>query len=187
MTYHGQIDHEALRKELSKALHGKNWYLTGSNGEVTFNSIDQEDQEDQELAKSIIEQHLNGHLDRYKSNIYIDIDKASDSARLKIIVDPTRAIEYRQAEQEAMQQKATGYTGQAPPTVHTWATVKGWTDKDAADDIIATAALWNKALYTIRDIRLFAKEAVRIATSEDECLIIKNNVTDQLTQLLSKV
>lgn len=74
-----------------------------------------------------------------------------------------RAEEYLRAEQEAEAYKTAGYTGTVPECVQCWATAKGWTAQQAADDILATAAAWRSAQSMIRGQRLASKEAVRAA------------------------
>lgn len=94
------------------------------------------------------------------------IDAAADTARMKVVGDPIRVVEYERAASEATAYQASGYSGQVPQTVQSWAEAKGWTPKQATDDILAEAAAFNAALYGLRDIRLKAKEAVRKADDD---------------------
>lgn len=75
-----------------------------------------------------------------------------------------RAEEYTLAANEAQAFKAAGYSGAVPGSVQSWATAKGWTPTQAADDILATAAQWIGAQSAIRAQRLLRKEQVRTAT-----------------------
>lgn len=112
-------------------------------------------------------------LGQYRNELLATIDKAADAARLAVAGDPLRAAEYQIAEVEAKAYKAAGYTGDCPPSVKSWAEAKGWSSKQAADNIIAEANAWNAALYAIRDARLKAKEGVRNAvTAEDAAAIV---------------
>lgn len=79
-------------------------------------------------------------------------------------VQGNRIEEYRTAEAEALTYRAAGYAGTVPPSVAGWASAKGWTATQAADDILATAAAWRGAQAAIRAARLARKEQVRAAT-----------------------
>lgn len=94
--------------------------------------------------------------------IDVDVDK------IYADVIGNRGTEYSEAEREALDFKAAGYTGPVPPTVQSWATVKSWTPQAAADDIIAQATAWRNAALSIRANRLKEKEAIRVAASMDE-------------------
>ena len=71
--------------------------------------------------------------------------------------------EYRSAEADAKAFIAANYTGTAGSGVTSWATAKGWTTTQAANDIIAQATAWRNAQAAIRANRLARKEAVRAA------------------------
>lgn len=73
-------------------------------------------------------------------------------------VQGNRGAEYALAEAEATAFKAAGYTGTAPGSVASWATVKGQSNTWATDDILATAALWRGAQAAMRAKRLKCKE-----------------------------
>ena len=78
---------------------------------------------------------------------------------------PGRLAEYQQASNDASAFKAAGYSGTAPVTVSCWSQANaGWTDQQAADDIIATASKWMIALQNIRSARLLGKSAVNAAS-----------------------
>lgn len=94
--------------------------------------------------------------------IDVDVDK------IYADVIGNRGTEYAEAEREALDFKAAGYTGPVPPTVQSWATVKNWTPQAAADDIIGQATAWRNAALSIRANRLKEKEAIRVAASMDE-------------------
>jgi hypothetical protein len=74
-----------------------------------------------------------------------------------------RGPEYTEAEAAANAYKDAGYTGDVPSAVQSWATAKGWTAQQAADDILAAAAQLNTAKLAIRAERLLRKEQVRAA------------------------
>lgn len=96
------------------------------------------------------------------------IDAAADAARLSVVVDPLRALEYDRAASEAELYKNTGYQGDIPPTVASWAEAKGISGQEATDSILAEASAWNAALYAIRDARLKGKETVKVEASHDQ-------------------
>jgi hypothetical protein len=74
-----------------------------------------------------------------------------------------RGPEYTDAEAAAQAYKDAGYTGTVPGDVQCWATAKGWTATQSAEDILATASAWRLAKYSIRSNRLTTKELVRVA------------------------
>jgi len=95
------------------------------------------------------------------------IDACCEALRLSVISKMTQAEEYKLAEQHAREYRAAGYTGEAGRGVTGWTRAKHrqeWTDRDAADDILATADRWYSLLFDIRDARLAAKEDVRHET-----------------------
>lgn len=89
------------------------------------------------------------------------IDADTDSLYAAVIGN--RAAEYTAAEAEATAYADAGYTGTVPASVASWATAKGWTAQQAADDINATAAAWRTAQAAIRAARLLRKEQARTA------------------------
>lgn len=109
-----------------------------------------------------------------------EIDKLADSLRLAIVGDPVRCEEYRLARDEAKAYRDNNYVGLVPSSVQSWATAKGWSAKQAADDISDTAQAWESALYAIRSIRLIGKEAVRNAASDSAALAAKDGALAQL-------
>jgi hypothetical protein len=76
-----------------------------------------------------------------------------------------KATEYQRAETQARAYKASGYSGDAQRSVKVWAEIKGWTQVEGADDIIRQADAWIAAQETIREKRLYAKEAYRVSTT----------------------
>ncbi len=79
-----------------------------------------------------------------------------------------RGPEYTDAEAAAVAYQAAGYTGTVPEDVQSWATPKGWTAAEAADDILAEAVKLRTAKSVIRRARLLRKEQVRAATTSAE-------------------
>ncbi|BFT61828.1 hypothetical protein [Pseudomonas moorei] len=95
------------------------------------------------------------------------IDDAADAARIAVLGDSLRALEYERAAVEAEAFAAGGYTGDMPPSVQAWADAAELEPKAAADSIIAEAEAWQTALYAIRAARLKGKQRVLKATSHD--------------------
>lgn len=100
------------------------------------------------------------------------IDSAADAARSDVISRQTNTLEYQRVEMQARSFRTAGYPDtDVPSGVASWASAKyrdGWTARQAADDIIATADAWYGLLDGIRDLRLHAKEDVRHAADGGE-------------------
>jgi hypothetical protein len=91
-----------------------------------------------------------------------------DTDRIYLETIGARGEEYRQAEADAQQFKASGYAGGVPAFVADHQAAKaaaGWTAKQAADDILATAVAWRSAQAQIRATRLQCKELARQAVT----------------------
>lgn len=106
-------------------------------------------------------------LDELKTTATLKIDGDADNIRRAVLGE--RATEYQTAYSEASAFKNAGYTGTVPPTVQSWVDAKAaggvtWIAQQAADDILATAAQWTSAQYSIRANRLKAKEQAKAAT-----------------------
>lgn len=87
----------------------------------------------------------------------------TDADAIYVAVVGGRAMEYAQAEADALSYQAAGYTGTVPSSVSSWAGAKGWTERQAADDILTTAANWRNAQAAIRLNRLTKKEQAKNA------------------------
>jgi hypothetical protein len=102
----------------------------------------------------------------------VTIDGTADLVRLEVISKQTNTEEYKRSEQQARAFKAAGYpSDDVPSCVASWVRAKyrqGWTARQAADDIIATADRWYGILDAVRDLRLCAKEDVRHAASNGD-------------------
>ncbi|MFC3457267.1 hypothetical protein [Massilia haematophila] len=119
------------------------------------------------LEDGAIEWRDTAVLDDEREAAIETIDSACEDLRLAVISKMTQTEEYKLAEQHAREYRAAGYTGEAGRGVTGWTRAKhrqGWTDRDAADDILATADRWYGLLFDIRDARLAAKEDVRHET-----------------------
>ena len=95
------------------------------------------------------------------------IDQAADAARVSVLGDPLRALEYERAASEAKAFADGGYVGAMPPSVQAWADAANLEPRAAADSIVAEADAWQAALYAIRAVRLKGKQRVLKAVSHD--------------------
>ncbi|MDN7142689.1 hypothetical protein KC131_18740 [Pseudomonas sp. JQ170] len=96
------------------------------------------------------------------------IDQAADVARLAVLGDPLRALEYQTAADEAKVFAAANYVGAVPPSVQAWMDAARLEAQAATDGILAEASAWQGAMYAIRAERLKGKQAVLQATSHKE-------------------
>ena len=122
------------------------------------------------------------------------IDAEGDAARMKVIGDPTKVLEYQLAEAQARPYAAAGYPDPAPECVASWAEAKRWanggepwTGQQAADDIITTADRWYAALERIRRLRLDAKERLRAAVVAGAVLADVDAIVAQFSTDLSNL
>lgn len=103
---------------------------------------------------------LPGSRARLIAKIDIDVDAVYAA------VVGNRSDEYTAAASAAATFAAAGYTGTVPPSVQCWATAKGWTAKQAADDILGASANLTGLRENIRAQRLAKKEVARGAGTE---------------------
>ncbi|WP_323614356.1 hypothetical protein [Pseudomonas putida] len=96
------------------------------------------------------------------------IDDAADNARVTVVGNSLRVVEYQLAEQEAQAFQAAGFEGAVPATVQAWVDAAGLSPQEAAENILTEAAAWKGALYTIRAARLKGKLQALKAASHDE-------------------
>lgn len=88
------------------------------------------------------------------------IDQAADAARVSVLGDPLRALEYQVTAREADTFAQAGYAGEVPPTVQAWMDAAGLDAQAATDSILVEAAACTGALYKIRAARLKGKQGV---------------------------
>lgn len=98
-----------------------------------------------------------------KSEMILAVDQLADEVYTVAVSSPAKLLEYQEAEKEAVAFKADPENIGAYITV--WAAAKGWTNTQAADDIILTANRFRSAMIYIRQERLAAKESIRAETS----------------------
>lgn len=111
-------------------------------------------------------------------NLGARIDSAADAARSAVVGDAVRSLEYQKAADEAQAFADAGYPADAVPrTVAAYVTAER-TAQQAADSILAEAAAYNEALYTLRETRLQAKERVRKAMDSGD-IELAQAITDE--------
>lgn len=113
------------------------------------------------FSQARMDEHTGAAIASTREDLVKQIDADTDSLYAAVIGN--RAAEYTVAETEATAYAGAGYTGAVPASVASWATAKGWTAQQAADDINATAAAWRTAQAAIRAARLLRKEQARTA------------------------
>jgi hypothetical protein len=96
-------------------------------------------------------------------DLIASIESAADDARVRIVGDPVRVVEYQSAELDAKAYVAANYEGDVPVYIQCWADAKHWTPREACDDILGAATAWRAALINIRVARLHGKQGVRDA------------------------
>lgn len=79
-----------------------------------------------------------------------------------------KAEEYLLAADGASKYKINGYTGFVPISVQSWANAKRWSAEQAANDILDTRDMWLLAQETIRASRLYRKEQIREAVTQED-------------------
>lgn len=100
-----------------------------------------------------------------------DIDTISEQMRLLVLGQQTNTKEYERAELHALAYQAAGFSGPVPRGVASWTKARhreGWTDRQAAEDILATAGKWYGLLDEMREARLCAKQDVLHAATSPE-------------------
>ena len=111
----------------------------------------------------------------------LKIDSETDKVYGDVVGN--KGEEYRSAESDAKAFIAANYIGAAGGGVTSWATAKGWTTTQAANDIIAQATAWRGAQAAIRANRLARKEAARAAAD----LAALNAITAQWSGFLTAI
>lgn len=128
----------------------------------------QEGQRAQWLGESWIYHEANPEPtpEQYRPLAILNIDLDVDRIYAQVV--GLRGPEYEMAEDQARVFLAD--TNQpAPQSVVDWATIKGWTNQQAAENIVAQAEAWRGlSLLTIRPARLQIKEQLRLATTVAE-------------------
>lgn len=102
---------------------------------------------------------FNEKIQNLKRTNILKID--SDTDALYTAVVGNRASEYTLAESEARAFADDFFNTDAPESVRSWAEAKGWTNQQAAENILETASQWRTAQSLIRTQRLLRKEQVR--------------------------
>ena len=75
-----------------------------------------------------------------------------------------KGSEYEATEAQARVFEAAEWQGTPGELVRVWAEIKGWSDQQAAEDILRGANRWRATQVSIRAARLRAKETLRTAS-----------------------
>ena len=146
------------------------WVYRNIAGDITGISRWQNDigqdflEEDAPELLAFLGEDLAGVISKLKD----DLDRACGTKREALVSNGFCVLEeYRLAYDQAKPWADGGYIDPAPGTVSSWATASGWTNTQAADDIIATREAWMTVLEGIRNIRLSGKAAIESAATVD--------------------
>lgn len=123
------------------------------------------------------------------------IDAAAEALRLAVVNGmPTQTEEYRRVEEQARAWRDAGYpeseASPAPRGVRGWAAAKwraGWSNRQACDDILASAGRWHDVLDDLRDLRLLHKEDARHADDADALAAIVADMQAGLRSLAAQL
>lgn len=133
-------------------------------------------------------------LEELRGRAIDTIDAAGEALRMEVITRLTQTPEYQRAEQHAREYRAAGYPegedAYVPPGVASWAQAKwreGWTARQAADDILATADRWYAILDDIRALRLTNKEDVRAAATPAEIAAICSDMDNDMRAIAQQL
>lgn len=123
----------------------------------------------------------------FKDTLQAVIDKAADDARLAVVGNSVRMAEYNRAQAHAEQYRDQGYEGDVPASVASWALAKNWSAEEAAKDIIRASVQWIACLDMIRQLRLVAKEEIKLVATKAEADVIYAGYSATLSQLMQGV
>lgn len=101
-----------------------------------------------------------------KAKAKIQIDVLANEIYSLFVPSPGLLKEYQQAEDDAKAFMANSEV--VPQSVSSWAIPKNWTNEQAAQDILASAARLKYIMGKIRECRLSYKEALDAAASLSE-------------------
>ena len=108
-----------------------------------------------------------------KHSLLVKIDANTDAVYSAVI--GARGNEYNDASAQALAYRTAGYTGTAGNKVESWATAKGWTNTQAADNILAQTASWRAVEDMIRANRLSLKEAAKSSVDVAGLATVESN------------
>ena len=128
--------------------------------------------------------HETAPIEQIRAAALQAIDASAEAMRMAVVNRMTmQTEEYRRVEAQARAWREAGYPEgegvDVPRGVTGWAMAKwrdGWTNRQAADDILATADGWMQILDTLRDLRLANKEDVRHATDPVTIAAIRSDM-----------
>lgn len=106
-------------------------------------------------------------LEAARAQALAEVDAAAGAARMRFATEaPGQAVVYLRKAEQARQYAAAGYTGEPPPYIAREAAESSMTPRALADQIIATAAVWDDVLSpAIEAARMKAKRRLQAATT----------------------
>ena len=114
------------------------------------------------------------------------VDDIADMVYTFAVSSPAKLQEYNQAATDAEAYLKDMTVPQ--PFVRVWAEATGWTDLEAAQDILRTAAIFKGAMLYIRTQRLAAKEKMkRVSGNIDEMKVILAEYTALMERLKGQI
>lgn len=119
-----------------------------------------------------------------------NLDRAADQARLAVVGDPLRALEYETAAAEAARFKSTGYPDDEVPRSVMAGAINGISARESADSILREAQRFSDAQYLIREARLQGKATVRDLVSAgqlDQAREVANGAIQSIAKTAQEV
>ncbi|PKF27422.1 hypothetical protein [Pseudomonas hunanensis] len=115
------------------------------------------------------------------------VDQAADAARVAMLGDNSRFVEYSIATGEARAYADAGYEGDVPASVTASMASTELSAKEAADEILAAAQAFHIAITGVRSIRLKAKKAISDAYDHDGVEAITDQAVAHIQACISGV
>jgi hypothetical protein len=112
----------------------------------------------------VVERDTSPETSSAKLQMQLQVDGLANLIYAQFVATPGLLKEYQTAEDEAKAWLLD--TNQpAPKSITSWAVPKGWTNEQAAADIMAASVRLNGLMAAIRKARLAGKEAIASATT----------------------
>jgi len=115
------------------------------------------------------------------------VDQAADAARIAMLGDNSRFVEYSIAADEAQAFATDGYESDVPVSVEASMVSGGLSAKEAADEILAAAQAFRVAITSVRSIRLKAKKAISDAYDHDSVEAATDQAVAQIQACIAGV
>ena len=112
------------------------------------------------------------------------IDGLANTIYSQFVATPGLLKEYQDAENSS-RAWLTDMGQPTPPSVSSWAVPKNWTNEQAAEDILGTAAQLNGLMNLIRKARLLGKQNVEAANTQAQAVTAANVALAALAKIVS--